>query len=273
MAILGRGSRGDEVRRLQALLCRGGHDAKPIDGAFGEGTERALRLYQAAQGLQVDGEVRDEAYRQLGMDKPDPTKTPHPVIDRVSVDVVAGMFPDAPRANIERHLPPVLKALADAGLDDRDLVLMALGTIRAETAGFEPISEKPSQYNTSPGGPHPFDLYDHRASLGNLGPPDGARYKGRGFIQLTGRANYRTYGARVGQPLEDEPDLANVPRTAAMILAAFLADKRSAAKYAIFGRDLATARRLVNGGSHGMDRFETAFLTGEHLLADLSQVA
>lgn len=268
-----RGSRGDDVRRLQALLCRDGHDAKPIDGAFGSGTERALRLYQAAQGLQVDGELRDEAFRRLGMDQPDPTKTPVPVIDRITVDLVAQMFPDAPRANIERHLPVVLKALQAAGLDDRDMVLMALGTIRAETAGFEPISEKPSKYNTSPGGPHPFDLYDHRQALGNLGPPDGARYKGRGFIQLTGRANYRAYGARLNQPLEEEPDLANVPRTAAQILAAFLADKRSGAKYAIFGGDLVTARKLVNGGTHGIERFETAFVTGERLLADLSQVA
>jgi putative chitinase len=273
MIPLKRGSRGDDVRRLQALLCRSGYDAKPIDGAFGQGTEGALRVYQAACGLPADGEVKEQTHRSLGMHEPDPTKTPVPVIHRITVDVVAQMFADAPRANVERHLPPVLAALKAAGLDDRDMVLMALGTIRAETAAFEPISEKPSRYNTSPGGPHPFDLYDHRSSLGNLGPPDGARYKGRGFIQLTGRANYRSYGARLGQPLEDDPELANVPRTAAQILAAYLADKRSWAKYAIFGRDLATARKLVNGGSHGIDRFETAFVTGERLLTDLSQVA
>jgi putative chitinase len=273
MIPLKRGSRGDEVRRLQALLCLSGHDAKPIDGDFGSGTERALRLYQAAQGLPADGELRDEAYRQLGMDKPDPTTTPVPVIHRITVDLVARMFADAPRANVERNLPPVLAALKAAGLDDRDMVLMALGTIRAETARFEPISEMPSKYNSSPGGPHPFDLYDHRASLGNQGPPDGARYKGRGFIQLTGRANYRAYGERLGQPLEEDPELANVPRTAAQILAAFLADKRSGAKYALLGRDLVTARKLVNGGTHGIERFETAFVTGERLLSDLSQVA
>jgi peptidoglycan L-alanyl-D-glutamate endopeptidase CwlK len=268
-----RGAKGDDVRRLQALLCLSGHNAKPIDGTFGSGTERALRLYQAAKGLQVDGELRAEAHRLLGMDKPDPTRTPVPVIDRITVDMVARMFADAPRANVERYLPPVLAALKAAGLDDRDMVLMALGTIRAETAGFEPISERPSKYNTSAGGPHTFDLYDYRSSLGNLGPPDGARYKGRGFIQLTGRANYRAYGARLGQPLEDEPELANVPRTAAQILAAFIADKKSAAKYAILGRDLMTARKLVNGGTHGIERFETAFVTGEHLLGELSQVA
>jgi peptidoglycan hydrolase-like protein with peptidoglycan-binding domain len=273
MIPLKRGSSGDEVRRLQALLCLSGHDATPIDGDFGSGTERALRLYQAARGLQASGELMAETHRLLGMDKPDPTKTPEPVIDRITINLVAEMFPDAPRANIERHLPEVLAALAAAGLDDRDLVLMALGTIRAETAGFEPISEKPSRYNTSPGGPHPFDLYDHRPSLGNLGPPDGARYKGRGFIQLTGRTNYRTYGRRLGWPLEDQSELANKPEIAAAVLAAFIADKATAAKYAIFGRDLATARKLVNGGSHGLERFRVAFVTGEQLLTQLPQVA
>jgi putative chitinase len=273
MTPLMRGSRGDEVRRLQALLCRCGHDAKPIDGDFGSGTEHALRLYQAAQGLQASGELRADAYRLLGMDRPDPTKTPIPVIDEVTVELVAQMFPDAPRANLERHLPAVLAALRAAGLDDRDMVLMALGTIRAETAAFEPIAERRSKYNTSPGGPHPFDLYDHRPSLGNRGPPDGARYRGRGFIQLTGRANYRTYGERLGQPLEDLPELANEPEIAAQILATFLRERQSAAKYAIFGRDLLTARKLVNGGTHGIERFEAAFAAGEPLLRELSQLA
>jgi predicted chitinase len=263
-----RGSRGDEVRRLQALLSLSGHDAKPIDGDFGNGTERALRAYQAASGLAAAGELQEDAYRLLGMDQPDPTKTPVPVIDRVTLDIALQMFPGAPRANVERYLPDVLAALAEAGLDDRDMVLMALGTIRAESARFEPIDELISKYNTDPG-MHPFNRYDDRTILGNRGRPDGERYKGRGFIQLTGRANYRTYGERLGlgTRLEDDPQLANDSRIAAQILAAFLKDRQSAAKYAILGRDLATARKLVNGGSHGMDRFAAAFDTGAQLLA------
>jgi peptidoglycan L-alanyl-D-glutamate endopeptidase CwlK len=271
MIPLRRGTKGDDVRRLQALLCRCGHETKPIDGDFGGGTERALRAYQAANGLPDADELKEEAFHLLGMDQPDPTKVQVPVIDRITTDLVAGMFPGAPRANIERYLPPVLTALAAADLDDRDMVLMALGTIRAETARFEPIDEGISKYNTSPGGPHPFDLYDHK--LGNQGPPDGARYKGRGFVQLTGRANYRTYGERLRLPLEEASETANTPIIAARVLAAFLADKRSAAKYAIFGKDLAYARKLVNGGSHGFDRFEAAFTTGEQLLPERSQVA
>ena len=54
---------------------------------------------------------------------------------------------------------------------------MAIATIRAETAGFEPISEFKSRFNTSPQG-HPFDLYDSRKDLGNCGAPDGTNFKG-----------------------------------------------------------------------------------------------
>ncbi len=266
MTPLERGSKGDEVRRLQALLCLSGHDAKPIDGEFGSGTEQALRLYQAACGLPDTGRLMEESHHALGMDQPDPTKTPQPVIGRITTDLVARIFHDAPRRNVETYLPEVLNALAAAGLDDRDLVLMTLGTIRAETAGFVPIDERISKFNTDPGA-HPFNRYDDRSSLGNLGWPDGERYKGRGFIQLTGRANYRTYGQRLGVPLEEQPELANDPKVAARILAAFVANKRVAAKYALLGRDLAEARKLVNGGSHGLEQFTAAFETGERLLA------
>ena len=87
--------------------------------------------------------------------------------------------------------------LDDAGLGDKDMVLMALATIRAETGNFTPLSEFQSKYNTAPGGP-PFGLYDNRKDLGNQGPPDGANFKGRGYIQLTGRSNYQIHGAAIG---------------------------------------------------------------------------
>jgi putative chitinase len=264
---LERGSKGDDVCRLQALLCRSGFDAKPIDGDFGSGTERAVRSFQASNHLTGDGRVDDGTQKSLGMDKPDPTATPVPVIDQLTVDDVVAMFSRfTARANIERNLPPVLAALRAADLDDRDIVLMALATIRAETEGFEPIDEGISKFNTDDGA-HPFNRYDDMTALGNRGRPDGERYKGRGFIQLTGRANYQRYGERLDVDLVNRPELANDPTVAARILVEFIRDKRRAAKYAIFGGDLAQARKLVNGGSHGLDRFTEAFQAGERLLA------
>jgi peptidoglycan L-alanyl-D-glutamate endopeptidase CwlK len=193
-----------------------------------------------------------------------------PVVAGVTVDIVSKMFPGTPVANIKANLPIVLQALVDAGLADKSMVLMALGTIRAETASFRPISEGISKFNTTPGS-HPFNLYDNKGegSLGNQGPPDGERFKGRGFIQLTGRANYKQHGAAIGlgTQLIENPELANQPDIAAKLLASFIKNKEQAIRDALAKGDLKTARRLVNGGSHGLDVFTEAFNTGKNLIA------
>jgi peptidoglycan L-alanyl-D-glutamate endopeptidase CwlK len=176
------------------------------------------------------------------------------------------MFPDAHLENINKHLPFVLSALAQRELTSVPVVLAALATIRAETAGFVPISEGISRFNTSPGG-QPFDLYDHRADLGNRGPTDGSDFKGRGFIQLTGRSNYEQFGPIIGVPtLANQPEQANDPGIAAHLLAAFIKAKEISIKQALAAEDLATARRLVNGGSHGLDQFTEAYRAGQRFL-------
>jgi peptidoglycan L-alanyl-D-glutamate endopeptidase CwlK len=162
-----------------------------------------------------------------------PTTTDSLQPTSITTQIVAHIFPATPLANIAANLPHILAALAAANLTDKSMLLMALATIRAEAECFLPLTEEKSTYNTSPGG-HPFDLYDHRHDLGNLAPPDGASFRGRGFVQLTGRANYTRYARELG--------------------------------LALAANDLATARRLVNGGSHGLDRFTSAFTIGSGLL-------
>jgi peptidoglycan L-alanyl-D-glutamate endopeptidase CwlK len=178
------------------------------------------------------------------------------------------MFPGVPITNIKENLPFVLQALADAGLADKPMILMALATIRAETGNFTPLSEFKSKFNTAPGGP-PFGLYDNRHDLGNQGPPDGDSFKGRGYIQLTGRSNYQIHGAAIGlgNQLINNPMLANQPDIAAKLLASFIKSKEQAIRNALKAGDLKKARKLVNGGSHGLDEFTKAFNTGKSLLA------
>ena len=187
--------------------------------------------------------------------------------EMITVEIAMRMIPDAPRANVERNLPLVLNALVGPQLNDKPMILMALATVRAETGCFLPISEGQSHYNTSPGG-QPFDLYDSRADLGNLGPPDGERFKGRGFIQLTGRSNYALHGGAIGlaPQLIAEPDLANDPTIAALLLASFLKLRENKIRAALAGNDLSEARRLVNGGSNGLEAFESAYHIGLTLL-------
>ena len=176
------------------------------------------------------------------------------------------MFPLTPAAPIARNLPAIIAALHGAGLDDARMLLVALATIRAEVEGFEPIAEGVSGWNTSPGG-HPFDLYDHLPGLGNSGAPDGATFRGRGFVQLTGRRNYTTFGPASGTPgLAADPARACDPVVAARVLAAFLKARRPAISAALLADDLPRARRLVNGGEHGLLRFTDAYRRGERLL-------
>ncbi|MEB3266065.1 MAG: peptidoglycan-binding protein [Cyanobacteriota bacterium] len=178
---------------------------------------------------------------------------------------VASLFPGASPTAVAAHLPLVLEALAEVGLTDPAMVLMALATIRAESAGFVPIDEGVSSWNTAPGGAA-YALYDHRADLGNRGPGDGAAYRGRGFVQLTGRDNYRRYGDQLGLDLLAQPELANEPRTAARLLAAFLKQHEPRIRAALAVDDLAAARRAVNGGHHGLEAFASAYRAGEALL-------
>jgi peptidoglycan L-alanyl-D-glutamate endopeptidase CwlK len=269
--VLKPGSSGPEVRRVQTLLAAHGFNPGPVDGNFGEATEAAVIAFQRSEGMVADGIVGPRTAAALGITDPAPIPT---VIPGVTVEAVCEMFPQTPRANIEAHLPPVLDALVEPALTEKCMVVMALATIRAETECFAPVSESISRFNTSPGG-RPFDLYDFRKDLGNQGPPDGERFKGRGFVQLTGRANYARHGATIGlgDQLITNPDRANDPAIAARLLASFLKSREVAIKHALLENDLRTARRLVNGGCNGLDRFEEAYQRGLSLIPDTPPAA
>ncbi|HEU5293471.1 MAG TPA: peptidoglycan-binding protein [Burkholderiaceae bacterium] len=258
------GSQGAEVKRLQRALKERGFSPGAIDGDFGPATEQAVLGFQrsTAGALLTDGVAGPRTLAALGLVDsdalPDATAA-------MSIGVASRMCPDAQIDDIKTNLPAVLKSLDSRGLGDRVMVLMAVSTIRAETASFLPVSEGRSKFNTSPGG-HPFDLYDRRGDLGNRGAPDGERYRGRGFVQLTGRFNYRRYGKRLQVDLEARPELANNADLAADLLSVFLGDRELNIKDALIHQNFQAARRLVNGGSHGLDAFTAAYRTGDALL-------
>jgi predicted chitinase len=265
MELLKIGSKGTNVKNLQRRLKELGFNPGLIDGDFGPAAQVAVSAFQKSKGLLADGIVGPRTLTELGL-----TEDPNlpSVIDKVTPTMVSKMFPYAPVDNIKKYLPFVMKALEDEKLGDKVMVLMALATIRAETGGFLPIDEGKSKCNTSPGG-HPFDLYDNRTDIGNKGQGDGEKFKGRGFIQLTGRANYVKYGKALGlgTQLVKNPELANDPEIATRILALFLKDKERKIKEALLDVDLRLARKLVNGGSHGLAEFTNAYNIGDNLIA------
>ncbi len=191
-------SRGPAVKRLQRNLLENGFNPGNIDGRFGLGTEAAVIAFQRSSGLLADGIAGPRTLAALGLSNNDERPS---VVQSVTPEVVSQMFPFTPIGNIKQHLPSVLTQLVDAELPDRLMVLMALSTIRAETESFQPIAEGQSRFNTSPNG-HAFDLYDNRTDLGNKGKPDGELFRGRGYVQLTGRFNYTTFSETLG--LDDQ---------------------------------------------------------------------
>lgn len=240
---------------------------------FNPRAESASRMMGADRAILIEGLIASGFDTRMNIAFSDVYEPMNPAdalggasaMSQLTPDIVAKMFPAAPRANIEKYLPLVRKALAERGLVDKAMILMALATVRAESSSFSPISEAPSPLNTESPGP-PFNKYDRRQDLGNMGPPDGAMFKGRGFIQLTGRKNYRFYGALLGYNLIGNPEMANSPQPAAQILAAYMKENESSIRSALAMGDLAAARRIVNGGLNGLDRFRTAFLTGDLLI-------
>jgi putative chitinase len=259
-------SAGPDVVALQRALAAAGFAPGDFDGVFGGGTEAALIAFQRSEGLVADGVAGPKTASALGLDG---FGEPPNVTGAVTVAMVGAMFPSTPVRNIKANLPFVLDALVERKIADKPMVLMALATIRAETESFLPINEGISRFNTSPGG-REFDLYDNRRDLGNQGAPDGASFRGRGFIQLTGRANYGQHGRAIGlgDQLLSKPELANDPTTASRLLASFLGSKEIGIKQALLTNDLARARRLVNGGSHGLDRFSDAFRIGMRVIPE-----
>ena len=95
--------------------------------------------------------------------------------------------------------------------------------------------------------------YEGRKDLGNTQDGDGKRFRGRGLIQITGRANYREMGVALGIDCVTHPELLEVPLYAAEVSGLYWAKNRLNAK-ADFG-DFKGITKVINGGMNGyMDR-------------------
>lgn len=258
------GSRGQDALNVQCALAAAGFYSGDLDGDFGPHTQAAVIAFQQQQnGLRTDGVVDAATAAALGIEDSPPVSCK---ITGVTVEMVSQMFPGTPVANIQANLPYVLNALADAGLGDRQMVLMALATIRAETACFLPISEGISPDNTTPPGDQPFDKYDKK--LGNQGHPDGSNFRGRGFIQLTGRSNFQVHSAAIGlgDALIQHPTQAHDQTIAAKLMASYLKLNEPRIRTALAANKLDEARQAVNGGINGLPQFEDAYNIGLRVL-------
>lgn len=171
-----------------------------------------------------------------------------------STETIAGAVGSA---SVNRYWPTILAALRAEGIDSEAAQIAAAATLRAEVGtDFAPIAER------YPASADPYQYFEGKygpqtavgKKLGNVTPGDGYKFRGRGFIQLTGRGNYTQYGRRIGTDLVSDPDAALTPYNAARIFAAYFKD-RGVVSAAEVG-DWPNVRRLVNGGLNGWTEFK-----------------
>lgn len=115
-------------------------------------------------------------------------------------------------------------------------------------------------------GPTPTQVkYEGRSDLGNNAPGDGFKYRGRGLIQITGRANYKDCGEALSVDLLDRPDLLEQPQYACLSAAWFWAG-RGLNTLADAGEFDKITRR-INGGQNGAAERQVLYAQALKVLA------
>lgn len=140
----------------------------------------------------------------------------------------------------QQHLDALTPALAAHRINTCDRVAAIMAQFAHETGGFIWLREL--------GGATYFLKYDGR--MGNSKPGDGYRYRGRGYIHLTGLANYREMEKKTGLPLLTNPDLIENPKHAALVSALWW-DEHDMNHYADL-RDFRKITQVINGGLNGL---------------------
>ena len=142
--------------------------------------------------------------------------------------VAAGLLSLAPGAQAltQKQIDQTAQTLATAPAQTLKKVAIASGITGNELAQFlAQCAHETANFTTMKehGGSLDFKKYDPKyapkkaKALGNVQVGDGARYHGRGYIQLTGRDNYKRAGQALGLPLEQRPELVEKPEVAAKV--------------------------------------------------------
>lgn len=163
-------------------------------------------------------------------------------LDEIFSVVLNSMLPYA-----EESIPLILAEIQASGITDPAQIAYILATTEHESRLGQWMEELSNGWQ-----------YEGRVDLGNIYPGDGPRYKGRGYVQITGRNNYTDWSDRLGIDLVNFPDRASEPEIAATILVQGMRDGTFtgwALNDFINDReqDFEGARRIVNGTDRARD--------------------
>ena len=205
----------------------------------------------------------------------------------LSKSQLSTIFPKAETSAIDAFVTSGLQALRSAGILDGinrlAYFLAQLGhesnglTVREENLNYSanrlmqvwpsrfPTLDSARKYENEPEKLANF-VYGDR--LGNEDAGDGYKYRGRGYIQLTGRDIYRQMGSMVGLDLEKHPDLASRPDNAAKIACAYWTARNI--NPACDSGDFTAVTRLINGGTTGLADREAWLTKVQAVLSSVS---
>ena len=260
------GSKGEDVKKLQSKLGLG------ADGIFGAGTAAAVKKWQAENGLGADGIVGDGTWSKMfGGETIKEDKIIIPTVVNISsvgglkIDKLKGHIPDSVIAQIP-------ETAAKFNITNNLRLAHFLAQCGHESGGFKAVSENVN-YSAAglkgifgkyfPGNlaesyarqPQKIASRVYGGRMGN-GPEetgDGYKYRGRGYIQLTGKQNYTNFAKFIGEDTVNNPDL--VATKYPLASAAFFFDSNKLWAICDKGADNATVTAVtkrVNGGTIGL---------------------
>jgi putative chitinase len=209
------GSTGEEVKKLQTKL------GLVADGGFGPKTEAAVKAWQLQNGLTADGIVGDGTWSKMFPESSTPVQassTPA-YTGALKIDKLKGHIPDSVLAQIP-------DTAAKFGITSNLRLAHFLAQCGHESGGFKATSENLNysvtgllrvfrKYFTDKSAPvyanRPEKIasrvYADRMGNGNEASGEGWKFRGRGYIQLTGKSNYQAFNNTVEEDVVENPDL------------------------------------------------------------------
>ena len=229
--LLKRGSSGEDVKKLQIKL---GLTPDAGIAQFGPKTEAAVKAWQKANGLKDDGIVGEATWSKL-----------FGINDQITdaVTQVAGLALDKLKDKVPHGVLEELSKIAESfGITNNLRLAHFLAQCAHESGSWKYRVELASG-----------KAYEGRKDLGNTEVGDGVRFKGRGYIQLTGRANYGKFSQFIGEDCVAQPDL--VANKYPLASAAYFFNKNKLWAICDLGAtdDVVTkVSKRVNGGTNGL---------------------
>lgn len=261
------GSTGEDVNKLQIRL-----GIEPV-GKFGNKTDAAVKGFQSAHGLTPDGIVGDATWAKLFPPTPS-VEAPVVVAPVVTAPVVTGFKLD----NLKGHIPQaVIDQIPDTaskfGITNTLRLAHFLAQCGHESGGFKAVRENLNysakgllgifrKYFTNVNLAQQYErkpekianrVYASRMGNGNESSGDGFKFRGRGYIQLTGKDNYSLFDATVPESILTDPEL--VATKYPLASAAFFFKRNNLWAICDKGSDVATVTAVtkrVNGGTIGL---------------------